>query len=490
MKKIFLLILTSVLVFASCEGFLDINTDPNSPASKDVSVDMILPGAEMQLCATYGNLLRIPAAYFAQQYAQSFGTSNYLDYSQFTMSATRSSSAYTQLTGKTLKNLQIIREKATEQEEWGTYLAATVLRAFTYQVLVDCYGETPYTEALDETNLAPKYDEGKDVYTGVLAELDEALSKVSGSETVATNFLYSGKTADAWVKFANALKLKLLMRMNDSSSKSALDALVAEGNFPTADVAWSGFFKNESGQGNPFFQEEFASYFGSTQTNCILNVALERVMKETDDARLGAFFAQASGDYHGGVSGSNFSTSESYKAAYFSRPVITFDSPVYLISVSEIQFFLSEYYAENGKATEAADAYVAAVEASFATAGVEGAADVLAAMPWNASKVDEVIGIQKWVALSGINNFEAWCEMRRLKFPKMGATKGTDITDEKSELNPSALPAGELYTPIKFEADLGAGKVLQRWPYSNSSSSRNANTPTFKGYATPIFWAE
>ena len=92
------------------------------------------------------------------------------------MSATRSSGTYTQLTSRTQKNLQLVRDIAKEKQNWGDYLAATVLRAFTYQTLVDCYGEVPYTEALDVSNPTPKYDDGQTIYAGILSELDEALS--------------------------------------------------------------------------------------------------------------------------------------------------------------------------------------------------------------------------------------------------------------------------------------------------------------------------
>ena len=169
MKKIFILLFSACLVLTSCQEFFDINQDPNAPASENVTSDMIFPGAEMQLCATYGDFMRITGGYYAQHYAHSFGTSNYMDYSQFKMSATRSSTAYTQLTSKGLKNYEVLREKSSENGDWGTYLAATVLRAFTFQVLADCYGEIPYTEALDASNLAPKYDDGQTIYKGILA---------------------------------------------------------------------------------------------------------------------------------------------------------------------------------------------------------------------------------------------------------------------------------------------------------------------------------
>ncbi len=94
-------------------------------------------------------------------------------------------------------------------------MAGTVLRAFVYEALVDCYGEVPYTEALDLENFpTPKYDEGQVVYEGVIAEINEALEKVSASNIVCTNFLFPSSTADKWIQFANALKLKMLMRMS------------------------------------------------------------------------------------------------------------------------------------------------------------------------------------------------------------------------------------------------------------------------------------
>ena len=122
---------------------------------------MLMPAIAMNTASSYGNFLRIAGGFHAQQYAHLFGTSNYLDYSKFNMSATRSSGTYTQFNQKALQNLKTLLIKSAEQEDWGTYLAGTVLRAFVYEALVDCYGEVPYTEALDLENFpTPKYDEG------------------------------------------------------------------------------------------------------------------------------------------------------------------------------------------------------------------------------------------------------------------------------------------------------------------------------------------
>ena len=168
MKK-FLFISILAAGLASCDSYLDINQDPNSPTEENITTDMLMPAAEMNVAASYGDYLRITGGYLTQVYAQYFGTSNYLDYSQFQMSAARSSSFYTQMTQRGQNNLKTIREKAAAEGDAGTYLAATVLRAFAYEALVDCYGEIPYTQALDENNLSPAYDDGLTVSNGLLA---------------------------------------------------------------------------------------------------------------------------------------------------------------------------------------------------------------------------------------------------------------------------------------------------------------------------------
>ena len=72
-------------------------------------------------------------------------------------------------------NANNIRKKASEAGAWGDYLAATVLLDYNYQLLVDAFGETPYSEALDVSKLSPKYDDGKDIYAGLVADLEDAL---------------------------------------------------------------------------------------------------------------------------------------------------------------------------------------------------------------------------------------------------------------------------------------------------------------------------
>ena len=502
MKKLFALsTILLALAFTSCDKFMDINEDPNSPSGDAITTDMLFPAAEMNLASSYSDFLRIVGGYYAQHYSQMFGTSNYLDYSQFYMSATRSSSTYTQLNARTLGNLKTIREKAVASGDYATNLAATTLWAFTYQVLVDCYGELPYSQAFTGTP-TPAYDQGADIYAGVIKELEDALAEPINSQSC-TSFLVPSRNSAEWVQIANAVLLKLYMRESGVADvQGKLDALIAEGNFPTGDVAYTNW-SNEAGHMSPFYAEEFATNWGSTQINVIGNIAIIRTMLQTNsdgdetyhDGRLESFFApNASGNYTGGVSGTNFSTAEGDQksSTYWNRPVASYDMPAYLITTSEIEFFLAEYYAKKNKSGDAQAHYEAAIEASFASAGADGAADAIAQFPYTHSNYKQCIGLSKWIALAGTNNFEAWCEMRRLGYPTFGSVTGAQLYSENTHVyNPSIYVPGTLYTPIQVNGNLGAGKILQRFPYAESSSTRNSNAPkqTESVYGTPIFWA-
>ena len=489
-------------VFSSCDSYLDINQNPNSPTEENMTTSIMLPAAEMNIAGSYGDFMRITGGYFAQYYVQMFGTTNYLDYSRFQMSATRSSSTYTQLMSRGLNTLETVRNLARGNEEWGTYLAATTLRAFTYQILVDAYGEVPFKEAFNASIATPAYDDGAVIYADLIAELDDALGKASASDIVATNFLFPDENATNWIKFANAVKLKLLVRESGVTNVDAqIGEIISEGNLPDADVAYEGCWSNESGAMSPFYAEEFSTAWGSTQINVVANIAIIGTMQQKDaegnviyeDPRLQMFFeTNEDGDYTGGISGTNFSTSDAYKAGYWCRPVASYDMPVYLITKSEIEFFIAEYYARQGNAAQAEAHYNAAIEASFETAGVAGAAENIQQFPYNPSNYKESIGIAKWVSLAGVNTFESWCELRRLDYPAFGTVSGSDMYDQINDdsYKPELYVPGTLYTPIQAFGQVGSNHLLERWPYAESSSSRNGNTPDFPGYTSPVFWGK
>ena len=497
MKKYISIVLFSALFLGlnGCKDYMDINYDPNSPAEENLTSDMILPAAEMNIAATYAYTLHILGAYNAQYYAQQFGTPNYVKYSQFEVSAENGSGAYRQLFQRALSNLNTVIEKAKADGDAGVLLQATVLRAYAFQLLVDAFGELPYTEAFDPSNLAPKYDDGAAIYAGLLKELDEALAPIKGGEMVTTSFICPDKNINDWVSFAYAEKLKLLSRMSSVQDVSAeIEKIIKADQLPAGNIEISGCWADANGQANPFYSEERATW-GRVTHNVIGNVALIGSL-QTDaytDPRLAAWFLpNKDGKFQGSISGDNLSTVEDKYAstAVWCELVLNYNTPVILISRAEIDFFLAEYYARKGDAGQAGAAYANAIAASFATAGVDGAAAHVAQFPYNQAKWQEVIGVEKWKALAGINGFEGYTEARRLNYPAFGSVKGSDMFAGSGALDLTKYEPNTLYTPFHVFNQVGDNKLLERFPYPEISSARNSNAPEFPGYLTPIFWGK
>ncbi len=497
MKRYFLVAMFSSLLLGlnGCKDYFDINYDPNSPAEENLTSDMIIPAAEMNIAATYASTLHILGAYNVQYYAEQFGTPNYVPYSQFLVTPTNGNGTYRQLFQRALSNLNIVKKKATESGQNGVLLQATVLRAFAYQLLVDAFGEVPFTEAFDPDNLSPRYDEGQFIYESLIQEIDDALAAVGTSDPVATSFIIPSKSTAEWIKFANAQKLKMLTRMSsaDGVDKSAeIKAIIDGGNLPAADVQIAGCWKDASGQANPFYSEERATW-GIVTHNIIANLALVGTLNTDSytDPRLAAWFLpNKEGKYQGSISGTNLSTA---KAPYnttdaWCELVLDYNTPVIFISKAEIEFFIAEYYAKASDATNAKIHYDAAIEASFATANVDGAAAHIAQFPYKDSEKWKRIGLEKWKALAGINGFEGYTEARRLGYPRFGALKASDIFDGSGALDLTKYQPDKLYEPFQKNSQVKEYELLQRFPYPEFSTSRNQNAPAFPGYNEPIFW--
>lgn len=503
MKKIFFLsAIVMGMAATSCDDYLDINVDPNSPSESVVTPGIVMPAAEMNFAATYGNLLRIPCGYHSQHFAQQFGTSNYVSYSQFEQSATRSSSIYTQ-NFRAIANFQTVIDKSMASEEYASVLAATCLRAMAFESMVDVYGAIPYSEALDPANTAPAYEDGLTVYQGLIKELDEAITLCKGAnnKVVCTNFLFPNGSYQNWISFAQALKLRMLTRISGiADTQAQIRQIIDSEELPQEDIAYVSCWGNSSGNMNPYFSEEFSSNFGSTQINVIANMALIATMQQYDaegnlefqDGRLAKFFEpNGEGKYFGGLSGTNNSTASGFSTAKFCRPVASAQMPLSLISLCEIEFFKAEYWAKQKDAQKAAEAYENAIRLSFSSCGADGADEVIARYPMDINNWQKVIGIAKWVALAGIDDVEAYAEMRRLRYPAMGSVTGADIWDGASAYTMDKIVPGELYTPYQPYASVGTGKILERWPFAESSSSRNSNCPKFanEDFTKKIFFA-
>jgi hypothetical protein len=99
---------------------------------------------------------------------------------------------------------------------------ARVLRAYIFGLIADLWGDAPYSQALKAELgpdfFKPKFDDQKDIYLGILADLDTANVLLSKNASAYTNVsarqdVVYGGNPEKWRKFANSLALRYYMRL-------------------------------------------------------------------------------------------------------------------------------------------------------------------------------------------------------------------------------------------------------------------------------------
>jgi len=111
---------------------------------------------------------------------------------------------------------------------------AQVIEAYTMVTLVDFFGDVPFTEANDPTNLNPKADSGAAIYDAALALLDQAIANFATPALAnPTNDFYYGGDYSKWSKLANTIKMKIYIqrRLVDANAIASFNAILASGNY-------------------------------------------------------------------------------------------------------------------------------------------------------------------------------------------------------------------------------------------------------------------
>jgi hypothetical protein len=88
-----------------------------------------------------------------------------------------------------------------------------IASVYTWSVLVNTWGDVPYTEALNPEINRPKYDKAADIYADLFKRLDAAIALLTPANANfgSADLIYDGKSAN-WLKFAHSLKMKLAIQ--------------------------------------------------------------------------------------------------------------------------------------------------------------------------------------------------------------------------------------------------------------------------------------
>lgn len=428
MKNIYKMIffLTAALV-VSCDDDLDINTDPNFP--QEITPGLALATAQASLMTVVGGDFTNLGGFYAQYHTQSPSASQYEIIDQYNINTAYANAVWTELYAGCLNDLKYVKTEAKEDGDTGTVLIATVLEAYTFQLLTDVFGDVPYTEALQgEANITPKATPGDEIYADLLSKINSALASYDSDPSVPSvgkQDMIFNADMDNWIKFANSLKLKLYMRMSYTpmANPAAVKALILENNFLTKDAAFSNF-GTSLGQRNPFFEIQI-TFLGDVN-NIASNTLLEFYNANNDPRTEAVYRPNTVSTYTGLPQGAGPEFDN--LAQNYGRPKIGNQTPVYFMSIAESYFLQAEGLIRYSGGAGAKEKYDAGVEASFALYGVGSSATFTGAggvyeyvAGTDIEATVRQVMIQKWAALPYVNNIEAYIETTRTKFPEVVA---------------------------------------------------------------------
>lgn len=469
------------LLITSCEEDLNINENPNTPVNVDKS--FVLTAAQGSLATGLGGQLTNLGGFLAGYHTQPPSASQYTNIDTYNMNIDFSDRLWNELYAGCLNDLKFVLTKSDEEGDTGSFLIATLIRTYTLQVLTDLYGDIPYSEALlGSENITPHVDFGGDIYTGLIGEIDAALTKYNNNPVASTvgaqDAIYSAEMSD-WIKFANTLKLKMYLRMSYTlqANASAVNALIAQDNFITSDAAFA-LYEDAQNKANPFYDVQIDRL---GDVNNIASNSLLMFYDSNIDPRLNAVFRQNNSNIFRGLDQGDRGSVASEVAADFSRPNVIATTPVYLITVSESNFLQAEALIRYASGSGAKSKYDAGVINSFTTYGVSGAQALIGAGgayeyiadPDVETALRQVM-VQKWASLAYINNIEAFFEVNRTKFPETTTQGNEDYTIGNLIVSVSSVLTGDQTPNTIF--------------YPDTETSKNPNITQKTSITEEIWW--
>ena len=357
-----------------------------------------------------------------------------------------------------------------EQEEWQVFMCAARIKLMDQATrLVDLWGDIPFSEAgmLNATGMIvyPKFDDGEAVYRSAINQLAAdaqnlgtiKLSTVSASLFAEQDILLKGNVS-MWQRYANALRLRLLMRISATNADTIRTTVLGMLSDPLRFPLPGGDGEYVPGKDDVLlsplatYADDLHAAFTDWTNYPAPYYLLEHVLKPVDDPRIPVMF-----DKYGAYSGLVFSPNESYRGLPVDAPAIEqegelggyaiLDSATFLLNnqlpgvimtTAEVDFLRAEAFARWGGG-DAARAYSQGLKHSvqfYYYLNTLGNRPTQMAQPTNElletfvsrddvrlpASTDERLSriwVQKWAHFGFLQAYDAWAELRRTNYPRL-----------------------------------------------------------------------
>jgi hypothetical protein len=363
-------------------------------------------------------------------------------------------SFYTASSGPVVLLTDVINKTKDLPTRSNLYNMARIWRAYVFEVLVDTYGDVPYSLAgrgFLEGIYLPKYDDNKTIYDDLLKELDEATKALDATKTIETGDLFYKGNIVQWKKLGNSLILRVAMRYGKTDAAKAQQYVtvafnggVMQSNADNAIIPFNSTFNHPSAnvyqgteRANYYLAKPFVDYLQSTNDPRLAVIAVKYAIPGNPLATAGANPANQQGmpiGYNEStiVNDPNYpgKTGSAWKYSQLNRRTVAkIDIPEFFITNAQTQLLLAEAAQKGWVTGSAAGFYNAGVRAHMdqmkqfdvlATIPVASQDAYLSANPFNPAQALQQINTQYWIA-SFQNGSEAWANFRRSGFPALAS---------------------------------------------------------------------
>lgn len=204
------------LGLSSCSDFLDVNVDPDKPNNTTAEVANRVPWIQRMFMYSAG-ITNYRTSMIAGVLYSTSGTHGPAAVTWNFAPGTTTSSYQTWFV-ETAANLNDLYDKAKAENAYHYMAVADIYHALGFMQMLDLYGEIPYTEALGNSPV-PAYDDGKTIFNGCVAKLDEAIKLLSEAQPatatpLSKGDLMNGGDAQKWLKMAYGLKARFLLKLS------------------------------------------------------------------------------------------------------------------------------------------------------------------------------------------------------------------------------------------------------------------------------------
>jgi hypothetical protein len=448
-------------LFSSCSKFEEINVNPNNPAT--VPAEMLLPPI-IQGAVNAMNASGSRAGQYVQHLSWLGGTSEEDGRYNLTGASFRE-----EWNGamRLIKDVNQLKEIGTQSNLPQYVAVGSILKVYILSLMTDAYGDIPYAEAgmgnISGMEFA-HFQSQQEVYALMLTDLEAAnqqLKALPAGTQLSRDILFNGNIS-RWRKFANALKVRILMRQ---SAKADVNAAVAQifnnpGEYPVfeaADDQPTLVYNNSTDLYYWFILNPPADGSGvDFNGNARVSDVLVNLLGSKNDPRLFIFAAPTKNSYNANMKDaaqflvyrgqraglSNAEQLAVYASTGFNKDDysvigkrIRKENRAFLMTYTELMLLKAEAIQRNMGVTGSAPAtYLAAVKASLEKWPAVGSAS-RAETPFISEEQINLYLAQPSAALSGtnpirqiaeqlwidsyLNGFEAWADWRRLGFPEL-----------------------------------------------------------------------